>query len=447
LAPSFHVSADQEALDLVAEFGKSDSLGALCVEGGLYRGPIFRRIFAPDPSFGRPYVTATDLEQAEVRPVVYLSQAHGELLDRLALHEDTIVVSCSGVNLGKSFYVRPDMDGLVASHDLIRVAVDPSKVSPGYLFAYLDSRFGRSALRQSMHGGSVRHIEPADLAHLPVPRLASAHEGAIHALVFEASRLLTDHTFRLERATAVLETAAGLDAAPLDGWEENPIRLGWGERHAGEPSLRALNYDPRAQAIRKVLTSGPHTPLGELCDPAYFRGKQVFKREEASSSEGVLLLGQRAAFRLRAEGRFISRRSVDSNRLRVPSGTVLIPSHGTLGARELYCRAVVVTPGMSDYAFSGDFFRCVPLQDRIEPGYLYAFLRSRHAFRMLRGMSSGGKQQELPPQRMAELPVPRLGEAMERKISREVEEAVAAYDDAVERLTRARLQVDQAMAA
>jgi len=441
LAPSYHVVTDELALN----FGRSDALADVCVPGGLYRGQIFRRIFAPDPSCGRPYVTATDLEQAEVRPVVYLSQVHGALLGRLALHEDMIAVSCSGVNLGKAFYVRPDMDGLVASHDLIRVQADPAKIRPGYLFAYLDSQYGRGALRQSTHGGSVRHIEPDDLAQLQVPRLADAQEAEIHRLVFEASRLLADQAARLERATEALEIAAGLDAALLEGWENRSDRLGWGELNAGTSSLRALNYDPRTRAIHDVLTSGLHTPLGQLCDPAYFRGKQVFTREEASPSEGVLLLGQRAAFRLRPEGRYISLRSVESNRLRVPAGTVLIPSHGTLGPRELYCRALVVTPGMSEHAFSGDFFRCVPLADEVEPGYLYAFLRSRFAFRLLRGMSSGGKQQELATQRMAELPVPRIGDQAERKIGREIDSAATAYDSAVQKLTQARLYIEKAV--
>lgn len=442
LAPSFHVMADREALNLAATAANADLLGELCVQGGLFRGAIFRRVFSPNPRFGRPYVTATDLEQAEVRPAVFLSRMHGELLDRLTLRRDSIVISCSGVNLGKSFYVRPDLDGLVASHDLIRVIADPAKIRSGYLFAYLDSRFGRSAVRRSIHGGSVRHIEPADLSSLPIPRLPEAEETLIHERVSNASCLLADHASRLDRATAMLEKACGLDDSHLDGWAEDQVRLGWKEWNASTSSLRALNFDPRARAIRERLLSVAHTPLGELCDPEYFRGKQVFKREDASPAEGVLLLGQRAAFRLRPEGRYLSRRSVERHNLRVPPGTILIPSHGTLGPRELYCRAVVVTPGMSEFAFSGDFFRCAPLPDRISPGYLYAFLRSRHAFRLLRSLSSGGKQQELSVERMSDVPIPRLCSNLEAELSGEIEKAEAEYDAAVAALAEMRNRVE-----
>lgn len=441
MAPSFHVAPDPEALATVARTA-SEPLNALCTPGGIYRGPIFRRIFAKDPSFGRPYVTATDLEQAELRPVTFLSTKHGDLLDRLALELGTIVISCSGVNLGKAFYVRPDMAGLIGSHDLIRIVADDARVRPGYLFAYLDSRFGRSALRQSTHGGSVRHIEPRDLAELPIPRFADAVERQIHDLVSTASHLLADHSAQLEAATTALEHASGLSAVSLGGWEEDRTHLGWAEGRASVDSLRPLNYDPRVAEIRAVLEAREHDRLGALCDPAYFRGKQMFKREEASPEEGVLLLGQRAVFRLRPEGRFISQRSVDRNRLRVPSGTVLIPSHGTLGVRELYCRAVAVTPRMAEFAFSGDFFRCVPLRDRVAPGYLYAFMRSRYAFHMLRGMSSGGKQQELTSGRMAEFAVPRLSPGEESEIASATAGALANFDKAVSMLTTARTQVE-----
>lgn len=445
LSPHFHVPADQGADDLVAGLAHATPLEDLCVPGGLFRGPIFRRIFAPDPAFGRPYVTATDLEQAEIRPAAFLSCLHGALLDQLALRQDTIVVSCSGMNLGKAFYVRPDMHGYVGSHDLIRVVPDTTRIRPGYLFAYLDSRYGRSALRKSTHGGSVRHIEPAGIASLRTPRLADADEARIDSLVRDASRRLSRHAGRLEEATGILEGLVGLSELDAPSPGETPEQLGWREYGADDDSLRALNFDPRANAIRTRLTAGVVSRLGELCDPAYFRGKQVFKREDASEDKGVPLLGQRAAFRLRPEGRYLSRVSVEKNRLRVPAGTVLIPSHGTLGARELYCRALMVTQGLSTYAFSGDFFRCVPLPDRIRPGYLYAFLRSRHAFRLLRSLSSGGKQQELSIQRMADLPVPRLADADEQGIAELADQAAADYDAAVSGLKEARLTVEAAV--
>lgn len=443
LSAGYYISADQAAQDTIDRIEGAEPLYSLCMQGGLFKGPMFRRVVTSDPRSGLPYVTATDLEQAEVRPAVYLSFLHGDLLDRLSLQKDTIVISRSGVNLGKAFYVRQDMERLAASDDLIRVVPDRDQVPAGYLFAYLDCRFGRTALRKSTHGGSVRHIEPAGIASLRVPRLSQTEEREIDELVVGASKLLSSHAQRLNEATLSIEEMSGLSNLQAAQSELEADRLGWSEIYSDEASLRPLNFDPRAEIIRERVLRGKHSLLGNLCDQNYFRGKQIFKREDASKEEGVLLLGQRAAFRLMPEGRFLSRRSVEKSRLRVPAGTVLIPSHGTLGARELYCRALVVTPGMASYAYSGDFFRCVALPEEINPGYLYAYLRSRYAFQLLRSISSGGKQQELSSQRMAVFPVPRFSTNDERVIGQAVEQASAEYDRAVRQLSSARMLVER----
>jgi hypothetical protein len=160
-----------------------------------------------------------------------------------------------------------------------------------------------------------------------------------------------------------------------------------------------------------------------LCDPRWFKGKCIFRRVDASSEFGVKLVGQREAFHIRPEGRWISRRSIEGLGLQVPSGTTLIPSHGTLGERELYCRALIATRRTSEYAFSGDFFRCIPLRERVPAGYLFAFLRSQLAFRLLRTISIGGKQQEQHPAMMWRFPIPRLDKQSEALISEMVENA------------------------
>ncbi|MCC7017965.1 MAG: hypothetical protein IT564_12275 [Rhodospirillales bacterium] len=120
----------------------------------------------------------------------------------------------------------------------------------------------------------------------------------------------------------------------------------------------------------------------------------------------------------------------------------MIPSHGTLGEFELYCRALLVTKRTSEYAYSGDFFRCVPKVDTIAPGYLFAFLRSRTAFRMLRSISIGGKQQEQHPAMMYRLPIPRLKKERERDIADMVDRACDLYDSGLEADDRARTLVE-----
>src|SRR5206468_1552869 len=105
-----------------------------------------------------------------------------DLLDMLELHERYTLVTCSGMSLGKALLVRGDMQGLIASHDLIRIEA-ANGLPSGYLYAFLAGRYGRTALRTQTYGGSIKHIEPQHLFDLGIPRLSNALETTVHQLV------------------------------------------------------------------------------------------------------------------------------------------------------------------------------------------------------------------------------------------------------------------------
>jgi len=433
LTGAFHLSADELAFrSLRAREKNSSPLLAVTTGRRVFRGPIFRRRYVEDPAQGVPYVSANDLDRVFVEPAGYLSKGLGSLLDELRLHEGMILVTCSGMSLGKALWTRRDMAGLVASHDLIRIEVDPEKVPPGYLYIFLTSRFGRVAMRRHTYGGSVKHIEPQHLYKLPIPRLKSSVENRIHELALSSSAKISRHVDMMREATTMLLSRIGVSDPSSYSWSSNDARRGWEEKALTSLSLRAINYDPRTARLREEIARCQRTsPLGELCDPRWFKGKIIFTRIDVEPEHGALLLGQRKAFRPRPEGRWISRKSIKGLGLQVPAGTTLIPSHGTLGENELYCRALYVTPRMSVYAFSGDFFRCIPSHGAIHSGYLHAFLRSEAAFRVLRSISTGGKQQEQHPVMMWHLPIPRLGASEETRIGAIVDAAAGELDAAM----------------
>src|SRR5262249_32986345 len=111
----------------------------------------------------------------------------------------TTLVSCSG-NIGRTVYVRRDMDGMWTSLDLMKIIPDKTKVLPGYLFAYLASRFGVPLLTQGTYGAIIQHVDREHLLDLPVPRLASDVENRVHCLVQEAADLRTSANAALVQA-------------------------------------------------------------------------------------------------------------------------------------------------------------------------------------------------------------------------------------------------------
>ena len=70
------------------------------------------------------------------------------------------------------------MDGMACSEDVLRVVPDPDRILPGYLYAFLSSKFGKSLVVGGTYGAIIPHIEPHHIASLPVPRLGEELESS-----------------------------------------------------------------------------------------------------------------------------------------------------------------------------------------------------------------------------------------------------------------------------
>ena len=424
---------------------RKDSLHTLTAgyAGGIYNGPMFKRNYVDSPEHGVPFISSGTMLLADLStlPLLRRKDAESSRLSYLRLESGMTMISCSGT-IGRMCYVRPDMEGIWSSQDVLKVVADPDRIPPGYLYAFLSCRYGVPLVVSGTYGAIIQHIEPEHIADLPVPRFDRGFESVVDKLVKSSAADISESNRLMVEATRQLLRSIGREDLRDDLWHADRRALGWMDRSVTSESLRALNYDPRISQIWHELEAVPHSALGSLCDPDQFKGKIIFTRVDADPEHGHMLLGQRNAFHLRPEGRWISRKSVEGLGLVLPKGTTLIPSHGTLGEFELYCRALLVTERTSQYAYSGDFFRCVPVAGAVAPGYLFAFLRSRTAFRMLRSISIGGKQQEQHPAMMYRFPIPRLNAGMEREIAKMVDRACSLFDRGLESDDTARAMVE-----
>jgi hypothetical protein len=441
-----YMSGALEARDTLRQLSvRKDALSTVTAGygGGIYNGPMFKRNYVESPEHGVPFISSGTLLQSDLTklPLLRREDAESSRLSYLRLQPGMTLISCSGT-VGRMSYVRPDMNGIWSSQDVLKVVPDVSLIPPGYLYAFLSSKYGVPLVVAGTYGAIIQHIEPAHIADLPVPRFEDTFEAKVNKLIQGAAEDLSESSQLMSAATATLLASIGRKDLRDDLWHADRRALGWADTAVSSESLRALNYDPRAAEIRHSIESGDHSKLGTLCDPAQFKGKIIFTRIDADPEHGVMLLGQRNAFHLRPEGRWISRKSIAGLGLVVPPGTTLIPSHGTLGEFELYCRALIVTKRTSRYAYSGDFFRCVPIKEEIEPGYLFAYMRSRLAFRMLRAISIGGKQQEQHQAMMYRFPIPRLGKEREKEIAKLADRACELFDRALEAEELARTLVE-----
>ncbi|MFD7131362.1 restriction endonuclease subunit S [Streptomyces sp. NPDC059894] len=399
--------------------------------GGIFDGPQSRRVYLTDPEHSVPFVGSKDMLVADLGALPRLSKAEAESpsLRYMELKPGMTLISRSGFNAGRRSYARPDMDGFWSSEHVMKVVPDQSKIQPGYLYAFLASRFGEVLVRGGIYGSAVKHIAPDHVGEIPVPRFGDAVENEIHELVQGAAELRAEFQAGLEAATWDLFHTAGIEDLLDLRWHEQGRDLGFAQSGVTATSLRALNFQPRARAIVERLGERECVSLGEVCEGGMLRTGKRFKRIEAAPAHGVRLVGQRQSFWVRPEGRWISAEQAPDDILQEDE-TVLIAAHGTLGENEVYGRSVLVTGAWLDNAFSQDFVRVVSGDPDVQGAYLFAFFRSEAAFRVLRSMSVGGKQQEYHAKLLRELPIPVLTQSDRDRIAATVRAAYKKRDEA-----------------
>jgi hypothetical protein len=177
----------------------------------------------------------------------------------------------------------------------------------------------------------IPHIEPYHIATLPVPRLGEEIEARVHGLIQEASELRSRFQTELETATCEFFEAAGLPELYQIRWHSQSRDLGFVVHGINTTLLRALNFAPRFTSILKKLHSVPHQSLGEICSHAQLSRGVRFKRIDCEPEHGARLVGQRQAFWLRPEGRWISPHHAPRE-IFATDETVLVAAQGTLGA-------------------------------------------------------------------------------------------------------------------
>jgi hypothetical protein len=410
---------------------RKDSLQSVTLNGaaGVFNGGRPARAYVTQARDGVPFLGSTDILMGDLSGVPRVARAQATRECAQMLQPFWSLITRSGT-VGRMAFSRPDMRGMMASEHVLRVAADPERIPPGYLHAYLRSKFGVPLIVSGTYGAIIQHIEPHHIAELPVPRLGKSVEGRADELVIESAQLLTKFQVGVNRATSLLFESVGLQDITAADWHLLGRDLGFSVTAPSVRSLRALNFTPRFQRLVSAVKATSHKSLGELVKPGTLHRGGRFKRIDAAPEYSYQLVGQRELFWVKPEGRWIARSAVGKDVL-VESGTILVAAQGTLGESELYCRAEFIWGPATSLAYSEHLLRVIADEDKIPAGCLYAFMRSETAFRMLRSISTGTKLQDHHRVMLAALPVPVPPSKVQQDVDSLVVEAFEARHKAV----------------
>ncbi|MEZ4226977.1 MAG: hypothetical protein R3B13_38910 [Polyangiaceae bacterium] len=416
-------------------------LGDLCRAGGLFRGPIFKRIYAKDAEHGVAYVSAKDLVKAEVRPSSYLSNHLGGLLEQLRLREGMILITCSGMNLGSVIWVRRDLDGLCGTHDLIRVVPDRDKIPAGYLYAFLASRYGNAWIRKHIYGGNIKHVEPHHLTRLPVLRLPDRVELRIDELITSASQHRAKSSDCMQIAwdamTATFElqdlseSSVSTDFATFSVRSRMLQRLDAAHHHPACTKAQAEFHDCWTRSVALAEVAGVFTP-------------GIFKRPHVDDpASGYAYFSGSELFQIDPEPRgYLSKRAPGIEAYLVEKDWLLIQDAGQLGG--LIGRITRVGAQVSGGVVSNHLVRVVP-RSQEEAGYLFAVLTSPHGYRCITRLAFGTSIPQLDPQHIASVRIPWPPKDLRARISHPVMEGWRSKESAACAEREAVLLVERAV--
>lgn len=414
----------RKRLDALPNTERLDTVAERIFHAGRYN-----RRWVTSPDHGVPFFSSTDILEADYSFLPLISKGSAKDNPRLPIEPGWTLITRSG-SIGRMAYARPDVDGYTCSEDVLRV-VPGSGILSGYLYTFLRSRFGVPMIVASAYGAIIQHIEPNHLVDLPVPRFDPALERKIHELVEESARLRAASQAGLIAATKDFFHSVGLPELIDYRWHDEARDTGFIVDELSPVSLRAMNYAGRAQQLVDRLKSRPYRTLGDICSGGQLGRSSMFKRFDGDLEyDGVLFVGQRQAWWVRPEDARILSRAKVPNECFVADETIMVGAQGLPSEGGLLGRAMMVTGGWKDYAYTEHLMRVTSGDSHVPGAYLLAFLRTEISMRIFRSTMAGAGPQSLHIGLVRGLPVPIARPADVERIAETVRQAYRDRDRA-----------------
>jgi type I restriction enzyme S subunit len=368
-------------------------------DGGIYNGPHFSRTFVDSPEHGVPFLGSAAMLQADLSnlPLLRRRDAFSPNLSYLGIEPGMTLISCSGT-IGRMVYARSNMRGMWTSQHIMKVVPDPQRVKPGYVYAFLSSKFGVPLVTSGTYGSIIQSIEPHHIADLPVPRLRDDVEGQVHELI-EAAADQRSKAAELRRSVVEKVTRCL-------GWKHRSTSDLW--TVAGSSTLQrrldAVHHAAGIAAARDCLASHSSTRLGDAVVEV-FEPNRGARRKVNDAAYGVPFLSSSEVFRLDPVGDYlISRtRTRHLERQLVGATDLLLPRSGQLGG--IIGRAVLPLPTYYGSAASEHLVR-VRCRTREDAFFAWAVFASDPGYYAAIGTAYGSSIPSLDCELLSDLRIP-----------------------------------------
>lgn len=391
----------------------------------IFIGGRARRVYVKDREHGIPFLSSSDILQADLEAVKLASKKYTPNVEDMKLQKGWTLITRSGT-IGNCAFANAKHAQKLASEDVIRL-VPNNILREGYIYAYLASKQGYSLLTQGTFGAVIQHIEPAYVASLPIPVAPESFQQEVDDLIQESARLREEAADMLSMAKILLKRKANLKDLTPDDYDYYGPRtanrkvscFSISRKNITTTTINAFNLSERIKNAKSKLNSVVSLKETLISQTVFSTGS--FPRVKVSNDKGIMLINQSDIFDTLIKGKRISRRNVKIDNL-VNYGEVLIAGVGTLGDSEKFCHVIYANEDLVGQLVSGEFIRMKTIQD-IPSGYLFAWLDTDFGFRFIRNTQAGTKLCRPIPKLLLEIPVPIIDKESMLEIDKLVREA------------------------
>jgi type I restriction enzyme S subunit len=348
---------------------------------------------------------------------------------RSSLEKNDVLVTTAGT-IGQIGLVTEEIPPANIDQDIGRIAIHNSEVSPFFVWAFLQSKFGRFQLERFTTGQVQTHLSLKKMGKLRIPLLSDHAE--VEGIVgnFVASKKAAKDLY--EQAQQLLESELGLDklnfqkpvgytarfstielsntfnAGRIDAQCFAPNAIfyqSWLRNHARCDRLTHLLQE-MAKGRQQEETSTGST---DYCSIKHISGHELTDASKCQPIADTPLAGQ------------------DDILLAITGATI-----GKIGIVKRYKKL----------AFSGDLL-CLKANSEINPHYLLAALDHTIGQVQFNRWITGSTNGHLAPRDVGRVLVPRLKEGIEALISGLVEESLSKRVESEKLLRQAKTRVEQ----
>ena len=395
--------------------------------GGIYNGPIFRRNFVTDKAFGVPFVTSAIMLRADLSEVPYLSKrdAYSNKLKYLELKKGMIMVSCSGA-IGNMIYVREDMEGYWSCQDQIKIVADKGKIHSGYLYAYLNSKYGLPLILSGTYGAIIQHLEPIHISDLPVPRLDEKSEEEAHLLVEKAADNKSEFIRLNKVASSEVENTINWKTDENVYSKKPKINIVTSREINEARRLDVLYFSSEAERVETLLEKKDWkflTQVADIVKPGMF--KRIMSKEEDG---GIPFHTGSELFLMDAKPKyFVSRKTQHIEQCILEPHWVLLQAFGQRGG--LIARVMLTTKNLEG-ASATDLQIQIKAHNKYDAGYIFAYLNSAPGYQSIIRLPIGGSIPHIYPKDVGKVKIPWPDETIRQNIGSIVLEAWSLRDEA-----------------